>query len=104
MKWTNLLIAVFMTLVACMPCSDTYGYPEPAAKASVASATAENHQESGDVCTPLCICSCCAGFSQPAPAPLHMEAKPVFRRTPLLSIYRERHLTVHASIWQPPKL
>ncbi|MFD1755221.1 DUF6660 family protein [Rufibacter sediminis] len=105
MKWFNLILAVFMTFMACMPCSDVYGYAETTPGTSVTpSPVTENHQEARDMCTPLCICSCCAGFSQPTSASLQIEAKAFFNRTPLLAFYRERHLAVHASIWQPPKV
>ena len=103
MNWVKVVLALYITFLACLPCSDIYAQSEPGT-ASVSAQADDRHQEETDICSPLCICNCCAGVSQIPQAAAYTIAAPEFYSTDFNSLYQEKHLSVYASIWQPPKV
>jgi len=104
MKWLALLLSVFMIIVSCIPCADAA--PEIDAHAQTIiklNTNSQDHLPAADLCSPLCICNCCAGFALQT-----TTQKTSFSITEVI-IQATIHRTVAVSkpsfsIWQPPKL
>lgn len=103
MNWVKVILAFYITFLACLPCSDTFAQTEPGI-ASVSAQADAQHQEKADICSPLCMCNCCAGVSQIPQSAAYTIAAPEFYSAASSFLYQEKHLSVYASIWQPPKV
>ena len=103
MNWVKVILALYITFLACLPCSDTFAQAE-SDTASASAQADDRHQEETDICSPLCICNCCAGVSQIPPSTVFTVVIPESYPADHNSLYQENHLAVYASIWQPPKV
>lgn len=87
------------------PCSDDSTCIDDA-RAGVTSIDQNDHQHSSseeDLCTPFCICSCCAAHIQIKNSTV-LNSTDLFHNARLPSHYTEKpFLTNVGSIWQPPK-
>ncbi|WP_317125609.1 DUF6660 family protein [Rufibacter latericius] len=104
MKWFAILLSVFMTVMSCIPCADAAPRVDTPAQTSINPNTdSEDHSPAADLCSPLCICSCCAGFALQA---VTQKASPLaFKVTIPVPVHRVASVpTLSFSIWQPPKL
>ncbi|WP_370457636.1 DUF6660 family protein [Rufibacter sp. XAAS-G3-1] len=105
MKWFSLLLSVFMIVISCIPCADAAPRRvDTVAQTSININTdSEDHSPVADLCSPLCICNCCAGFALQAitqkPSPF------IVKVTTPVPVYRVAGVpTLSFSIWQPPRL
>jgi len=104
MKWFAILLSVFMIVISCIPCADAAPEIDNHAPTIIISNTdSQDHLPAADLCSPLCICNCCAGFA--------LQTTP--QKTSVLIIKTITPAPVHRSvaipnpsfsIWQPPKL
>jgi len=93
-----------MIVISCIPCADAAPEIDNYAQISVdISTNSKDHLPAADLCSPLCICNCCAGFALQTAA----------QKTSFLIIKTITPAPVHRtvaisnpsfSIWQPPKL
>ena len=102
----RLLLALYILFLAVYPCSDKETCVDER-KAGIVFVDNSSHAHSGseqDVCTPFCICACCAAHIQMSPGSSITLAIPV-HNTELPTLYFEKPLLNSAkAIWQPPKL
>lgn len=105
MKLRHLLLAVYVFLSALYPCRDSDLHEDPI-KDAIAVVADHDHSHSGielDICTPFCICSCCAAHIKIS-VPENIEADKPEHNTKLNTLYIEHPtLDLTHSIWQPPR-
>ncbi|REC49022.1 DUF6660 family protein [Chryseobacterium pennipullorum] len=103
LRW---ILAIYFMALSLMPCEDMSHPLDSEQKVSLN--VGENHStEKGDICSPLCACSCC------------QMTVSVFKMDPLLEIpeqvqaYFSKKILFHKNdfayqvydpIWQPPKI
>ena len=104
MRFVNLLLALYFTLLSGMPCSDQETCADEEKDLSELAVSAGDHSENEiDFCSPFCICNCChTQINQPgyfyfqAHNPGYAELNAIFQQHSLKFITQ--------SIWQPPRL
>ncbi|MCO6480303.1 MAG: hypothetical protein J5I94_26925 [Phaeodactylibacter sp.] len=105
---TPIILAFYILMLAFLPCADVAqacvaGSPDHLTEiAALGSHTHAHHSDSGDHCSPLCICSCCGSFVLPGLklAPPTQQA-PIFEETPLPPVCStERHYLPF--VFRPP--
>ncbi|WP_369410458.1 DUF6660 family protein [Pontibacter qinzhouensis] len=104
MKWFAILMGIFMIVVSCVPCADAAPRVDTLAQTDINSNTdSEDHSPAADLCSPLCICNCCAGFAlQTVTQKTSLPAVKVITPAP---VHRVAGVTTPSfSIWQPPRL
>ncbi|WP_460893971.1 DUF6660 family protein [Rufibacter soli] len=104
MKWFAVLLSVFMIVMSCVPCADAAQGEDTLAQTNISSnQDSDAHSPVTDLCSPLCICNCCAGFTL-LTANLKTNSL-VVKITIQEPIYQEvAARTPTFSIWQPPRL
>lgn len=68
MKLINIILAVYVLALSCIPCADEASEQNPnLAKVFIYSGNSHsghNHEnDSCELCSPFCICACCGGFT-----------------------------------------
>lgn len=106
MRVIRFLFAMYVLALAVYPCSDKETCADER-KAGIVLVDNSNHAHSGseqDVCTPFCICSCCAAHIQLS----HLADISIINlvhNTKVITLYFEKPVLDNAkAIWQPPKL
>jgi uncharacterized protein CbrC (UPF0167 family) len=84
-----------------MPCNDTDGCNESTSLNYTQVANHEQHSE--EICTPFCVCSCCAAHF------LKNDFQPELNQVAVINTVYTLHKESKTSaaiipIWQPPKL
>ncbi|WP_394349673.1 DUF6660 family protein [Adhaeribacter soli] len=105
MKWFNYILSIYLIIISCMPCTDQ----EPATSfSSVITANthvdAQHPTHAEDACSPLCICTCCSGFTIQANTFHNFQTLTVGFKTEFPIYPQSNWLDLSFSIWQPPKL
>ena len=68
MRTLCLILAAYLTLLACLPCADATVMLE-LERATLAE-DGHDHPDGEDHCSPLCLCACCGlALTTPAPPP-----------------------------------
>lgn len=105
MKWFNYILSVYLLVLSCLPCADK----EPIHSISASTFTASHsepeppiHAEDG--CSPLCICTCCSGFTIQANSFAVQQNIINTFQSEIPSYKQINCLDLLFSIWQPPKL
>jgi len=105
-KAIRLLLATYVFFLSVYPCSDgnTCADEQKAGVMMEASAHPDHASSEQDLCSPFCICSCCASHIQLIT--LHdLSLKVTVNHADLSTLYVERPPFGNASsIWQPPKI
>ncbi|MCW3116928.1 MAG: hypothetical protein JWM28_1010 [Chitinophagaceae bacterium] len=102
MKLLQIILSTYLIFLSVVPCTDT----EAGALDSetVISTTAGTQQQDNDLCSPLCVCSCCAGFSIAS----HLRNLPsvtiVLGEEPESIYFDPQIKELLRSFWQPPKV
>lgn len=110
MRLVSFVLGLYLCLMALYPCNDRETCADDAriSRLSVpVAANTDDHEHSGsehDLCTPLCICSCCTTFIQlvyalelPRPLPYHGCV--------VLTRYSENVVADNSYVvWQPPRI
>jgi len=108
MRVLALLLALYFSVLGCLPCADV----EPSAAPTEGTVIRTTQHEGGtsqggiDWCSPLCQCHCCAGFAMPPAPVLAFVARPP-------ASYSAQRFSVQAvpavqtrapaAPWQPPQ-
>jgi len=100
-----LILAAYIFMLALYPCRDSDLNVDPIVGA-VAVVSDHDHSHSGeemDICTPFCICACCAAHINLVEIG-GVETQEPQHNTLLIFQYLERPvLDATSSIWQPPR-
>lgn len=104
MRAIIILYTLYITCLACYPCTDSQTCVDEV-KSSIVVIDTEGHEHSDaeqDHCSPFCICSCCrAQIQQPSYYFFDFHA---VRLIALRYDLNTPHIqTISASIWQPPR-
>lgn len=104
MKCITTIVAFFLLFMSLLPCGDTL---ECNYKAMAQVSTADGHKQhahSSEICSPFCICSCCAVSTYFAPAQKLQVSKIIIptQKFPLYNVVFNTE--AHYTIWQPPQL
>lgn len=104
MKWCAIFLSVFMMVISCFPCADAAPEKDTLAPTSIqANTDSENHSQEADLCSPLCICHCCAGFALQTTA--QKTSHSIFKVMTSAPVHRVVALSNPSfTIWQPPRL
>jgi hypothetical protein len=101
-----LIFTVFVFILAVYPCRDAKTCLDEQ-RSGISEVSAANHSHSDqekDLCSPFCICSCCAAHIRLTSSP-EIDFTSLFHNSELHSFYWEKpFLNNGQSIWQPPKL
>lgn len=105
MRFFTTFFALYLLILACLPCADTsqaVARPAHFVTAQHRDASGTHH---GDWCSPLCQCSCCAGVYLPATQTAY-PAAPVRSYTVAVQWTALPTPACHdafGSVWQPPQ-
>lgn len=111
MKWLTIILSLYLLGLSLWPCADEA--LSPAGKEGSTVLTPLNAPESGtshqdhDLCTPLCICTCCAATTTVVPQFEYTLIPPA--ETIVVSVAAFAYAPIHwadslSAIWQPPKV
>lgn len=103
MRIFTFIMAFIVFFASVIPCADSVG----AVNNNQTVEISKNHQPAlpgdSDLCSPFCICTCCAGFTYSAYALNIKHVKPgMSANTPLY--VAEKISSISLPIWQPPQL
>lgn len=105
MKFPLHVLALYTLLLSCFPCQDNalVGFGQATVTAFMAGADHSPH-ETPDLCSPFCICTCCAGMDIPV-LKTSLPEKPVAEFVgPSASPYTPATPSGgRNSFWQPPR-
>ena len=105
MRFFAVFFALYLLVLACLPCADgTVSPPEPArARITAQTGAAGHHQQ--DWCTPLCQCHCCAGTSLPAATAVSLPASRSLGEDALAFAWLKPQAPQQRAfaVWQPPQ-
>lgn len=101
------ILAIYFMALSLMPCEDV-SQPLDLGSKKISLSIYEAHSaEKGDVCSPLCACSCCqitvSAFKMdplleiPEQIPVYFSKKILFRKNDFA-------YQIYDPIWQPPKI
>jgi hypothetical protein len=101
----HILFAFYLLFLAIYPCSDASSVSEQ--KSEIVTLAVYDHGNSTqdqDLCTPFCICVCCAAHIKLCPL-ADMDFAGVIHNTQETIPYIEKQLlSDYSHIWQPPKI
>ncbi|WP_119080399.1 DUF6660 family protein [Chitinophaga alhagiae] len=102
MKAWSFLLSIWMLACAGLPCADrcTDADHEPAQEE--VHVPLKETRDSGDLCSPFCVCSCCAVISV-LPKNAAFLNKPVILNAPVSRYLIPPVQEVADSFWQPPR-
>lgn len=100
-RLTAFILSLLVLVLGCMPCADANPFPSKAQQ-EVYQTTDQGH-EHNDICSPFCICSCCAGFSFNQPF-IEIETFLPQQGADHSAYYIASLIEVSLPIWQPPQL
>lgn len=103
MKWFAILLSIYLIVLSGIPCADAASAADTLGQTSInADSHSTGHSPAADLCSPLCICTCCAGFA------LQTATQKVSPAVFKITIPAPAYVSVAVSypsfsIWQPPK-
>lgn len=103
------LLAFYVLALSCIPCQDevrpeNLPLPDSNTALAVAASAADGHREAIDLCSPLCICACCASVAvSTAVAALPESAVSQLIPSAGFSYLQILYTGDRAGIWQPPQ-
>jgi hypothetical protein len=100
MKFFAFIMALLVLTLSVVPCADVI--IDGKQKTELANSQSQPDQDHNDACSPLCQCSCCAGFSI---SHVIASAPPIalFSLKPISSFFSSKSIEVAFSFWQPPR-
>ncbi|WP_185269826.1 DUF6660 family protein [Adhaeribacter swui] len=104
MKWVAIIFSFYLLVLSCIPCADAAPQDNTAQKTISADNTCAGSPSSDvDLCSPLCLCTCCTGVTLVHPV-FKLESIPVLVNIPV-PVYQTVSIPNPTfSIWQPPQL
>ncbi|SDG63671.1 hypothetical protein SAMN04487996_12116 [Dyadobacter soli] len=98
------LLAFYVLALSCIPCQDEASPPDSGIAAAVVSDSDNAHQEAIDLCSPFCICACCASVTISATvAALPENAVSQLIPPASFSYLQILYTGDKAGFWQPPQ-
>ena len=104
LRW---ILAIYFMALSLMPCEDVSHPLDSGNKKISLSIYGTHSSEKGDVCSPLCACSCCqitvsafkmgALLEMPEQVPAYFSKKILFHKNDFA-------YQIYDPIWQPPKI
>ncbi|MBV8324740.1 DUF6660 family protein [Chryseobacterium sp.] len=104
LRW---ILAIYFMALSLMPCEDTSRPLDTGNKKIAVSIQGVHSGEKGDICSPLCACSCCqitvSAFKMdplleiPEQIPAYFSKKILFQKNDFA-------YQVYDHVWQPPKI
>ncbi|WP_374761911.1 DUF6660 family protein [Dyadobacter frigoris] len=105
MRLALYILAFYTIVLSCIPCQDEVLRPSYKAIGSIISTSTDKGQSVGDVCSPFCICACCAGITLQEPfISLPEVASTVFFSDQAFTYTARDDGGELTSIWQPPRI
>lgn len=104
MRWFAFILSLYILAMSCIPCTDEQTtLDENNQSISLFSVDQDPPVEQPDLCSPLCICSCCGGFVVTYVSTSLTNA-PLFKED-MTAIYKQDFISkLSSTIWQPPKI
>lgn len=104
LRW---ILAFYFMALSLMPCEDVY-QPSGSANTALQLSVQESHsKDKGDICSPLCMCSCCqitvSAFKMASLINIPVHVKMYFSKKILFQKNNFAY-QVYDHIWQPPKI
>ncbi|TLV02211.1 DUF6660 family protein [Dyadobacter luticola] len=104
-RWVLIFLSVYTMLLACMPCQDEASENALVSVSTVAANTHQGHPAQMDLCSPFCICACCAGVTLQPQLPSVPFLSSFISFEEITFAYLPGKLTGDlTSIWQPPRI
>ncbi|WP_409012398.1 DUF6660 family protein [Dyadobacter sp. 50-39] len=106
MRLAIYLLAFYTVVLSCIPCQDDPLRVSYKGTIAIINASAD-HQDQGtvDLCSPFCICACCAGITLQEPiTSLPEAASAPFFKDDAFAYTTDSTGGNLASIWQPPRI
>jgi hypothetical protein len=104
MKLICYLLAFYTITLSCLPCQDEISVPLEFGSEVVASSDDHTNESTLDLCSPFCICACCAAVTLPATVPHLPETNSGSVSETCTFAYKNDFADDDLSnIWQPPK-
>lgn len=103
MKSISILLFLYMTVLAILPCRDQEDFGTSPVT-TVQSSHQDNEKHGAESCTPFCTCSCCSTFRQLAPQQIQIivftaQVQKDYAEATTPSLCEQA-----LAIWQPPQL
>jgi hypothetical protein len=104
MKWFVYILSLYLLAISCIPCTDEVATLDNSTQTILLlTDTQTDASQETDLCSPLCVCSCCAGFVLSTVQ--HTLPKAIGFSQAIKSLYKQESLScLSFSIWQPPKI
>ena len=105
MKVVRFVLAIYILLMAVYPCSDSKTCLDEQRLGTVITTADHDHEpQEKDLCTPFCICTCCAAHVQ-LTASGYSNLLGQLHNTEFATAYLDKPILSSAhSIWQPPRI
>ncbi|KAA6438043.1 hypothetical protein FEM33_18840 [Dyadobacter flavalbus] len=106
MRLALYILAFYTVILSCIPCQDEVLRVSYAGTEATINTSAD-HQDQGivDLCSPFCICACCAGITLQEPVASLPEAiSTSFFNDDAFAYTADSKGGRLASIWQPPRI
>ncbi|WP_215239255.1 DUF6660 family protein [Dyadobacter helix] len=106
MRLAIYVLAFFTVVLSCIPCQDKPARVSYKDTITIIDASADcQDQATNDLCSPFCICACCAGITLQQPVALLPDAAslPFFNDDAFTYTAGSKGGDL-ASIWQPPRI
>ena len=100
MKYFTFIMTLLILALSVMPCAD--GFIDGKPMAEIAENQSHSEEDHPDACSPLCHCSCCAGFSINHFIPC-VKNRLCYRSSPTISFLIPEITGASFSFWQPPR-
>ena len=102
MKLLAFIMAFIILAISIVPCADEESIATAGMNAISEQHTGDPHEDHADKCSPLCTCSCCAGFAFiGAASKVAVQLLVPARQYSPLTV--SPTFTIHSAIWQPPR-
>jgi hypothetical protein len=105
-KVIKLILAIYITALTVYPCGDQYTCKDEHQNGEQVTNVSdhEHSDDEKDICTPFCICSCCAAHIRLSSIS-NITLTGVTHNTKKIIPYVEKQvLSDHNHIWQPPRI
>ena len=105
MKAIRFILAIYITALTLYPCSDRDACQDELQEGEqVAYIADQAPSDEMDICTPFCICSCCAAHIRLAPVSDIDFAGVIHNTKETIPYIEKQTLSDHNHIWQPPRI
>lgn len=105
-KVIRFILAIYVIALSVYPCSDPYTCKDELQQGEqVANVSDHEHSDDEqDVCTPFCICSCCAAHIRLSIVSDVDFAGAIHNTKEAIPYIEKQVLSDHNHIWQPPRI